>query len=760
MKDKRACSVLKSLLAAVLVVMMAFSMTTFIFADEETDTESTDSSGSASTTDSSSGTNTEEVAPYAPAETVTPEGGAGSSKVSVVGFYRSGRYADYYAEHESTDTKMPEILADGSQVTAATAPYTNEATYEGRSNVLVMGGEGNLTYTLNVAQTGMYALELNYFPLLGDGNGKDYELSVLVDGSLPYSDADRFTLKRNWTDEDVTNKFDSAGNELYSKQVESAKWLSKDIRDPDGVYDTPIKFYLTEGVHTITLSFASGLLALDSLRMHNDGTEVSYQDYLNKYDALGAAEVNQDFTLEAENYLDKSEALIQPAYDRSDPKVTPYSISKTRLNVLGGDNWSTSGQTVNWTIDAPQDGYYSIGVRYRQSYTEDATSYRRIYIDGQVPYEEMNAVGFPFGVGYHYKLIGGTDVNGDAFNYKFYLTAGKHTFSMEAVIGPMAQVSRDTEDIVYQLNYVYRKIIMVTGSDPDTYRDYQLDSKVPGLEEMLTSVLTDLQEVGNQVTAINGSLGSATIITTLDKQLSDFIDQPYSIPDRLSTFKDNISTLSAWMLKLRSQPLQIDKLVFTGEGMKPARQTANAFENISHEVRAFASSFLDDYTTVGSASSNGRSLTVWVGTGRDQAMVLKTLCDNYFTPDTDIAVNVSLVPLNILSKAIIAGRGPDIALHVSRSEPMNLGVRNAIYDLSQFSDYQEITQRFTKYAMVPYMLSTTTDIGEQINKVFALPETQNFNMMFYRTDIFSELGISAPNTWDETILYRIFRQTI
>ena len=747
MKDNSRHSVLKSFLAAIMVLIMAFSMTTFVFADEEEELGD-DETGNTSATESEDGE--EEESPYVPAETVTPEnGGSTTSEVSVVGFYREGRYVDYYAEHESDDVKLPEILISGDQITSATAPYEIAASYEGQDNVLVMSDEGTLVYTVNVAQTGLYALELHYFPLLGDGNGKDYELAILVDGELPHNDADRFSLKRNWTDEDLENNFDAAGNELYSKQVESAVWLRKDLRDPDGIFDSSVKFYLTEGVHTLTLSFTSGILALDTLRFHNEGTAISYEDYLSAHEALGAASVNEDFVLEAEEYVDKSESLIQPAYDRSDPKVTPYSISKTRLNVLGGANWNTNGQTVNWTIDVPVDGFYTIGIRYRQSYVEDSTSYRRLYIDGEVPFDEANMIGFPFGIGYHYKVIGGVDENGESFNYKFYLTAGKHTFSMEAVIGEMAQVSRDAEDIVYQLNYIYRKIIMVTGSNPDTYRDYELESKIAGLEEMFTSVLNDLEAVKQQVIDINGSLGSASIITTMTKQIGDFIDMPYSIPERLSTFKDNISTLSAWMLKLRDQPLQIDKMIFTGDGMEIARQTANFWENASHEIRAFWSSFVDDYTSVGAESTSGRSLTVWVGTGRDQAMVLKTLCDNYFTPDTDISVNVSLVPLNILSKAIIAGRGPDIALHVSRSEPMNLGVRNAVYDLSQFSDYEDVVQRFTKYAMVPYTLNTTDKNGQQISEVFALPETQNFNMMFYRTDIFSELGISAPNTWDE-----------
>ncbi len=732
MKDKNVSSALRSFLAFLLVLTMAFSMSSFAFADEADGAavEGSDATGAAD-------------------ESVSTDSSNNASNISVVGFYRDGRYVDYYSKYQEYDVELPEILVNADQLTSVTAPHEIVASYEGRDQVLVTSGIGSVTYTINVAETGMYALELDYFPLLGDGNGKNYELAVYIDGALPHNDAARFILKRNWKDEDDERVTDSVGNELYSKQVEASEWLLRDVRDPDGVYDDPVKFYLTAGTHTFTLEFAAGILALDTIRFHNDGDIISYEDYLDLNDANGASDVDADFVLETEDYDDKSESLIQPAYDRSDPKVTPYSISKTRMNVVGGENWNTNGQSINWTIDVPEDGYYTIGFRYRQSYVEDSISYRKILIDGKVPFAEASEITFGYGSGFQYTKATGVDDEGKTFDYKFYLTAGKHTFTMEAVIGPMANVGREAEDLVYQLNYIYRKIIIVTGTEPDTYRDYELEERISDLEDMLVSVLDSLKAVEEEVIALNGSLASAQILTTLEMQLEDFIAKPYVIPDRLSVFKDNISTLSSWMLALRNQPVQIDKVIFTGTDAVEARQTASFAESMAHEIRAFWSSFVDDYTTVGSADGNERTITAWVGTGRDQAMVLKTLCDNYFTPQEGIAVNVSLVPLSILSKAIVANRGPDIALHVSRTEPMNLGVRNAVYDISQFDDFEEVSKRFTTYALTPYTLKTTDENGQQIQKVFALPETQNFDMLFYRTDIFAELGISVPKTWDD-----------
>lgn len=40
---------------------------------------------------------------------------------------------------------------------------------------------------------------------------------------------------------------------------------------------------------------------------------------------------------------------------------------------------------------------------------------------------------------------------------------------------------------------------------------------------------------------------------------------------------------------------------------------------------------------------------------------------------------------------------------------------------------------------------------ELYGKVYALPDTQSWEMMFYRTDILSELGVDVPKTWDDLL---------
>ena len=60
--------------------------------------------------------------------------------------------------------------------------------------------------------------------------------------------------------------------------------------------------------------------------------------------------------------------------------------------------------------------------------------------------------------------------------------------------------------------------------------------------------------------------------------------------------------------------------------------------------------------------------------------------------------------------------------------------------LTQFPDFEEVAGRFHESALLPYRYE---------KGVFALPEQQNFPVMFYRKDILEELDLEPPKTWDE-----------
>ncbi|MTL92785.1 extracellular solute-binding protein [Turicibacter sanguinis] len=160
-----------------------------------------------------------------------------------------------------------------------------------------------------------------------------------------------------------------------------------------------------------------------------------------------------------------------------------------------------------------------------------------------------------------------------------------------------------------------------------------------------------------------------------------------------------------------------------------------------YESQRFISSFFNDYDSfVTETGEYSKKIEVWVITGRDQSDILRRLIDDSFTPNTGISVDVKLVPESVVLPATLSGEGPDVVIQLNENLPINYALRNALVDLSEFEDFSEVMTRFDESALVPF---------EYSGGVYALPDEQIHQMLFYREDILDELGLEVPETWDD-----------
>lgn len=655
------------------------------------------------------------------------------------GYDRSNTYAMYMRRLGSRATPAnTEIIVDGAGADMISDEVYVLNGYAGRDGVVdFASGVGTARFRFSVEREGLYAYELSYFPVQG-ASGM-IELALMLDGAYPYNEARSFVFPRMW--EDAGEKqTDNRGNELSPSQTEKPMWITRDFADADGVTSGALALYLTPGEHYIDIISTGERFVLDKIRLYTDTAAPDYSTYRQSVaDTPAPSGYIQIIQAEAASY--KSDSSIAPLTDRSSPATQPYHPSEIRINVLGGESWQYVGQTVTWNFTIPENGLYCISARYLQRYVRGFFTSRNIYIDGACLFDEMRNVRFSYNGGFAMKTLG------DAAPFEVYLTAGEHTISMEATLGDMAEIFAGVDEAVYQLNAIYRKIVMITGASPDPYVDYVLENQIPDLIASLRQSKTQLEEVRARITAtIGDSAGTDAMLVRLIDQTEAFSVKPYSIPDSLKNFRDNISSLAAWLYEVRYQPLQLDYIAIHAADAQLPEVNASFAASLAHEARAFGASFTNDYNSVGNvydADSDAATITVWIGSGRDQAQILKKLVDDIFTPRTGIQVNIALVQ-GTLVQAILTGIGPDVALGVGRGEPVNLAMRGALYPLDEFDGFDEVITVFSQTAMTPY---------EFQNEHYALPETQDFHMMFYRTDIFEELGINPPNTWEE--LYKV-----
>lgn len=676
------------------------------------------------------------------------------------------------------------------------------------ANCLVWGDnnkfqqQGSVVYEVNVPEDGIYNMAFTYLPLDKTGGTADtsddkqsmtgIEIGVLIDGKVLYPGLDGLKLSRWFVNSGATvnkpagdTRVDTVGNQLTPDQVQYSEFITGYAIDPVGVQAKPYCIFLSKGTHTIELESIYEPFALANITLMAPKAAPSYEQYLAKTAADGAANyTGEAIELEGEDaWLKSTNSLVAKA-DNGSRHVTPSSHVKTILNYIGSTNWQTPGEAITWVLDVKESGYYKLGVNYKQSAVIDGQTYRALKIDGQTPFEECESIAFDYCTSWTFYEFGGKNP------YLFYLTAGKHTLELTVTLGETADFYTRLNEIVESIGDTYIDIIMITGDSPDPNRDYDLFKQIPGFQDSLSSINTDLINLANDMSVLSGDRSNRYIsaLKNMARVAKSMYDNPYTAQNYLNDFYNNYTMVCSWLYEMKTMPLSLDQLQFAAPEKEFKDNHANFWQVLVFEVKRFAVSFTKAFTTIGgTVGQNGEeTVRIWVNWGRDQTQVLSNLIQDSFTAQTGIGVQLEIVNASII-KGILAGNFPDLTLHLSRVDPVNLGMRGALYDLTNFShekdpkyklvddadsteedkfllDYEVALKRFQESADVPYWY---TDSGKGTKQLFALPDTQGFFIMFYRTDIFDDLGLEHPDsanggmgwTWDDfldasTILQR------
>ncbi len=645
-------------------------------------------------------------------------------------------YDNYLSGHSTKERPDEIIRIEGENFVEADGEgFQVVDQYKGLAGkTVITPEEGTISWDVNVKNPGLYNIKVQYYPIEGKSSAIEREFSI--NGEVPFEGAGLLLFDRVWGNRHEEIRKDDRGNELRPQQVERPEWLIKPIRDSEGYYEEPYSFYFDEGVQRISFSALREPMAIDYIELYQDETAKPYEELKKEYEAEGIKPTKDQFILvQAEDAVSKSSPTLYPVSDRSSPAVEPYHVSKLRINTIGGFNWKLPGQWIEWEIEVEEDGLYQIALKRKQDQLRGIYATRSLTINGQTPFQEMNRIKF------NYDLDWKMDVLGDEEPYLFHLTEGKHRIRMMVSLGEVAPLLRTIESSVLQLNEMYRKILMITSNSPDPFRDYQLEKRIPDMLDVFSEQADTIQSVADYLEQTTGERSDkVAVLHSMVRQLEDMVEYPDTIARRLDSFKVNVGGLGTWILTVREQPITLDYLVVSSPGSKLPRAKATLFKEIKHEIGAYIASYTEDYDSIGNIGENDQSITVWITTGRDQAQVLKSLIDDTFTPETNISVNLRLVPPNILLPATLAKEGPDVAMQIGEDVPVNYAMRSAAADLTVFPDFEEVANRFRDSGLVPY---------EYNGGVYALPEQQIFPMLFYRKDILEELGLTPPETWED-----------
>ena len=634
------------------------------------------------------------------------------------------------ANNNETDNKTESYSTNYSNYLSQNASYSNstESIHVKFDRTI---NSASAVASFNVPTSAVFNVLLSYKTI--DTIVGDYDVSILIDGKTPFSEFGTLKFPRIWSDSQDT-KTDSFGNDIPKEQSPYKELFDYYAIDSTGWSCDPYSVFLAAGTHSVTISLKKDEFYLSEIVF-------SAPEQVDEYQKPESAEKNysgSDIIIEGENAEAKTGYWLTAKSDDTSPKVSPSDPHISKLNYIGG-NWKTPGETLVWTTPHLKEGYYQLGFSFRQDTLIGSSSYRWLKIDGKTPFLEAKSLPFQYKSGWQMKTLADKVKS----PYVFYLSEGVHKISLTVTLGDMQNVSVLLKDAMSIIGDLYIDMTMITGETVDVYRDYDLFTQISDMEDRLNKSLELLKEASQEIKQLSDeSTGTYTsVVDNMIRVVEKMLNNKYAAHRYKSTYYSNYCSLSSTLNDMSNMPLDIDRIILSAPGTQ-GTEKIGFFNQLLFSVQRFFTSFLTDYNSIDISDATDKSIEIWGNWGRDQAQVLNTLTKK-FTDKSGIGVNVKITNATVI-QAVLSGVGPNVILNASRTEPVNLAMRNVIVDLYGFDDCTDVLKRFQSGAETPYLYK---------NGLYALPDTQTFYMMYYRKDILDALNLSVPLTWDD------FKQT-
>lgn len=644
-----------------------------------------------------------------------------------------------FAENTEQVSGNPEISLPDTQNIKAENSYLSYLEANKSSDFALVSVKNDAPFTVSdqtvqfqmeILVDGLYNIGLSY--KAADNNNGVFEFGLKLDGEFPFDEAQKLYLPRIYCDEGE-KRVDGLGNEFAAKQVPFEDFYYSTANDITKWTNDEYYVYLTAGTHDISVIPVTGSFEVEYFEFGKIEIPKTYQKPTDKDEYYNG----KNIVIEGEDAVIKSSYWLAAKTDNSSLDITPNSATKSLANYIGGGNWKNCGETIVWETPELKAGYYQLGFSYRQSSVLGAKVYRSLKIDGVTPFKEAQTVDFAYSYKWEQSFF--ADKNNDP--YLIYLSEGKHQIAMTVVPGEIAEVRDLLKEAIAELSDLYIEITMITGETVDIYRDYDLFAQIGDMQDRLKNISAKLEKASTKLQKITGEKGGSyvSVIDNMTQIVDLMLDNRYTAHRYKESYYSKYTSLASVLYEMSTMPLDIDKICLSPVGRKQPFETESFFSEVWFSIKKFLVSFTQDYNNISGSGNSDETITIWVNWGRDQAQVLNSLVQTSFTAKHKIPVNIQIVNASIV-QALLSGKGPDCLLQHSRSEPVNLAMRGVLYDLKSFGDLDEALERFQPGAERPYYYK---------DGLYALPDTQSFYLMYYRTDIFEEMGLKVPQTWED-----------
>ncbi len=601
-----------------------------------------------------------------------------------------------------------------------------------------------------------------YNCLTSESSISTIERKLLIDGAAPFDEASYITLNKTWNytyvdsveagdtdkelgyvsepeydrDDDGYHKYvyevklndkgekklfkttytiteDINGNSMLPTAEQDPQWNTYYCQDATGFHQGFFTFYLLNGSHQLTLEAEREPVIIKSIQLVPYGYEgtdgysdeiglPTYEEFKQQHSDKTAGSSVIKLEAEFPDYV--SDSSVYATNNNSSSATYPSSYNSQVYNVIGENSYNALGQWAAYKFTVNESGMYKLGMRYLQSTLQGMYICRAIKLSGgsyglpdgtpTAPFLEAYDAQFNYDRDWQSAYVG----DGNKI-FEFYFEAGvEYTLYLECSLGTLKNIIKRAEASLNSINDCYLRILQLTGSSPDEYRDYNFLAIMPEvLRELveqageLMSIKADLESLcGDETGSHTATLETVAIL--LDKMGQD---NGYEIAANLSNLKSYLGTLGTWINDSKKGTLIVDSITIcpsnSDEEILPEAK-AGFFSSLWFEIASFFYSFFIDYEAMGltkEPDENTVSVDVWLATGRDQSNIWRTMVDSKggFTDKTGYGVNLKLVTGGTLLPSILAGKGPDIYMGLGSADVINYAIREAVYGVSGNDPY-------------------------------------------------------------------------
>ncbi len=619
----------------------------------------------------------------------------------------------------------------GDVYSSGDASLTAEYGYGG-GGALSIPEKGRVELEIDVPQSAVYYMNFDY--LANSESILPVEAGIMVNGGYPFYEMRQQKLESQWTAK-PDKVYDSYGNEVVSMPDKVYDWQNKYVQDSTYRYTQPLGIELEQGKNTISIELNEGTLLLGDICLT---AKPQVPEYTGSETAAGDGFIE----IQAEDFLYRNDSAIHATCEY-DPDLYPYQAGNRVMNTVDATSFGEGGQEVTYSFNAEKAGSYYIAFHYSQGDKADFPVFMNVRIDGKLPNTAFENHAFA----YEKKYEMYTMVDSDGSKISIPLEAGNHTISLQISMEPIRESLETIEKIMGKVNDLSLEVTKVAGTNKDKYRDFSLEAYIPGIGDMMTGWADELDQVMEDARAYNpkkNKIAAYASVKIAENQLRSLAKKPDELIYRIDELATSTSSVNQHLANLidslNGNDFSLDSIyLYQEDAAKQLPKNKNIFTKMWLGIVRFFTSFGEQ--AYSSTNTNPEHLQVSVNRSRQHLEIMQLLINEQFTPQTGIEVDLSLMPDQTkLVLANASGDSPDVATGVNYSIPFELGIRGALKDLTAFPDFADVAERYNAGLIMPYVIG---------DKIYALPETMNFQVMFYRKDILDKLGLEVPDTLED-----------